>query len=178
MRIAMTLVGACTALATVGGAQQTSSAGATDWFGRGIVGVRESGTEVQLDLRTEAQGMLLRLAQGEPITIVAIGPFAAGESLVRLPPAPPAEHVVIPAPERSGTISVTTNREATPSPGLPRLVVPEYLLLVLSDRAPDSTVIRRIRSIPGFDPETAAHDLTEYLVGRQSPMWAGYLARR
>ena len=177
MRIAMVLLTAGAALATAGAAQQTDAAGATDWFGRGIVGVRQSGTEVQLELRAAAQGMLLRLAQGEPITIVAVGPFAAGESVVRLQPTASIEGVA-PAPEHPATISVSTNREAMPATGLPLAAPPEYLLLVLSDRAPDSTVIRRIRSIPGFDPATAAHDLTEYLVGRQSPMWAGYLARR
>ncbi|MFI5208582.1 MAG: hypothetical protein ACHQX4_11275, partial [Gemmatimonadales bacterium] len=132
---------------------------------------------VQLELRTEAQGMLLRLVQGERITIVAIGPFALGESMVRLPPAPPAERVTLAAEHRS-TISVSTDRQAMPSTSLEPAASPEYLLLVLSDRAPDSAVTRRIGTIPGFDPATAAHDLTEYLVGRQSPMWAGYLARR
>jgi hypothetical protein len=177
MRIAIGLATACAALATAGAAQQTSAAGATDWFGRGIVGIRQSGTEVQLELRIEAQGMLLRLVEGEPITIVAVGPFTAGESVVRLPPAPPAERVTF-ATEHRATITVSTTRQPAPVATGPRAPAREYLLLVLSDHSPDSVVTRRIGTIPGFDPATAAHDLSEYLVGRQSPMWAGYLARR
>lgn len=174
MRIAIALLTAGVAL-TAASQGQVRSAGATDWFGPGIVGVREAGTEIQLDLRTRAHGMLLRLVEGEPITIVAVGPFAAGESMVRLPPAPRVERAIA-APERPATIAVSTSRQVM-TPEL-RAAPPEYLLLVLSDRAPDATVTRRIGSIPGFDPATAAHDLTEFLVGRQSPMWAGYLARR
>jgi len=222
-------------------AQQAQTAGATDWFGRGIVAVRQEGTEVQLDLRVEAQGMLLRLAEGQPIHIVAVGPFAAGESVVRLPPEPP-ERVTVAwgqpvrqsdedQAERQRTIDRATcmqsqaavQRQATrqgpassppadpntpqPAPTSPygsgantgdiagicvstsRLAGPrttsvlrapprEYLLLILTDHAIDSTVTRRIAAIPGFDPSTAAHDLSEYLVGRHSPMWAGYFARR
>lgn len=176
--VGIALLTACAALAPAGTAQQTGSAGAIDWFGRGIVAVQRSGTEVRLDLRTEAQGMLLRLAQGEPITIVAVGPFAAGESVVRLPPAQPPAARAAPAPQRSTSIAVRTNRQAPPAADPPREAPQEYLLLVLCDRTPDSAVTDRIRRVPGFDPVTAAHDLTEFLVGRQSPMWAGYLARR
>jgi hypothetical protein len=217
------LLAACAALASKGVAQQTSSAGATDWFGQGIVAVRQSGTELQLDLRTEAQGMILRLVEHEPITIVAVGPFAAGQSVVRLPPelgpqrfqvttnpgspgsTNPAQTDMAmtaaclhaqgegsrgPATARPGTatvngqptvtsdICIRTARTAPTTTTVLRAPPREYLLLVLSDRSPDSTVIGRIGRVPGFDPATAAHDLAEYLVGRQSPMWAGYLVRR
>jgi hypothetical protein len=223
MRIAMAFLVVSTAVASAGRAQEVRSAGATDWFGRGILGVRQSGTEVRLELRTESQGMLLRLVEGEPITIVAVGPFAAGESIVRLPAAAPPERVEASA-DRPGVLSntgvrntdimrtssclksqgegpgaapippgtPTVNGQPTVDPGICvsttrrppitasvlRAPAREYLLLVLSDRAPDSIVTGRIGTIPGFDPATAAHDLAEYLVGRQSPMWAGYLARR
>ncbi|MFI5280473.1 MAG: hypothetical protein ACHQU1_08260 [Gemmatimonadales bacterium] len=223
MRNAIVLVTVCAVCASTGVAQQSGAAGATDWFGQGIVAVRQSGTELQLDLRTEAQGMVLRLVEHEPITIVAVGPFAAGQSVVRLPPSLGPQRVQVrtdpttavpgnptqtdiamtaaclhaqgegsrgPAPARPGTatvngqptvtsdICVRTVRTAPTTTTVLRAPPREYLLLVLSDQAPDSTVISRIRSIPGFDPATAAHDLAEYLVGRQSPMWAGYLARR
>jgi hypothetical protein len=164
-------------------AQEPQSAGATDWFGRGIVRVRQEGTEVQLDLKTESQGMLLRLAEGQPITIVAIGPFAAGISTVRIPPEPTVERVTVTSGRRSSSadlaVTTTTRRDAPMrSTDIVRAPPREYLLLVLSDRPIDSTVTSRIGTIPGFDPATAAHDLPEFLVGRRSPMWAGYLARR
>src|SRR5260221_14070283 len=108
-RPGLTLLIACAALTRAGAAQQSGAGGAIDWFGRGVVEVGRSGTEIHLDLRTEAQGMLLRLVPGEPITIVAIGPFAAGESVVRVTPSPPSERA-LPAPERSTTIAVSTAR--------------------------------------------------------------------
>jgi hypothetical protein len=219
MRFLATLVVIGAALPHAAPAQQGSSAGATDWFGRGIVGVRESGTEVHLDLRTESHGLLLRLVEGEPIIIVAVGPFAAGASVVRLAPMPPPVRAQAgagrPASSNEGPWDSDVMRNGggclrsageerggpPPPPGAPPgggappapaaicvstvrspatagEPVREYLLLVLTDRPPDSLVTRRIRTIPGFDPATAAHDLAEYLVGRQSPMWAGYLVRR
>jgi hypothetical protein len=178
---AVAVLAAVLLLAPGAAAQEPQSAGATEWFGRGIVRVREQGTEVQLDLKTESQGMLLRLAEGQPITIVAIGPFAAGLSTVRIPPEPSGERVT-PAPGRPVSrveVAVpTTLRREVPIGSTEAVRAPrEYLLLVLSDRPIDSTVTRRIGTIPGFDPATAAHDLPEFLVGRRSPMWAGYLAR-
>src|SRR5258708_18796567 len=156
-RPGLTLLIACAALTRAGAAQQSGAGGAIDWFGRGIVEVGRSGTEIHLELRTGAQGMLLRLAPGEPITIVAVGPFAAGESVVRLQPALPAERLAA-ATEHSPTIAVSTDRQAPRLSSPTRDVLPEYLLLVLSDRAPDSIAIGRIRSIPGFDAATAPHD--------------------
>jgi hypothetical protein len=223
MRVWTSLLTACAALTAAGYGQDVRSAGATDWFGQGIVAIRQSGTELQLDLRTEAQGMILRLAENEPITIAAVGPFAAGQSVVRLPPTLGPQRVQVRTDATSGPINpdqtdiaMTSSclkaqgegRTGMSAPGAASVngqptVLPsgicvrtvrtqptpattsvlrapprEYLLLVLADRAPDSTVISRIRSIPGFDPATAAHDLAEFLVGRQTPMWAGYLARR
>jgi len=169
------------ALAQVAAAQEPQSAGATDWFGRGIVQVRSEGTEVQLDLKTGSQGMLLRLVEGQPITIVAIGPFAAGLSTVRIAPEPTGSAPVTrerPTNRLAVAVVTTTRRDAAPPSADAAPPPPEFLLLVLSDQPIDSTVTRRIGGIPGFDPATAAHDLAEYLVGRRSPMWAGYLARR
>ena len=180
---AVAVLAAALVLAPGAAAQEPQSSGATDWFGRGIVRVRQEGTEVQLDLKVESQGMLLRLAEGQPITIVAIGPFAAGLSTVRIPPEPTGERVTLAPGRPTSRIDVavpTTLRREAPagSTDVVRAPPPEFLLLVLSDRPIDSTVTNRIGTIPGFDPATAAHDLPEFLVGRRSPMWAGYLTRR
>lgn len=71
---------------------------------------------------------------------------------------------------------------AVPAPrrvSLPRAPAREYLLLVLSDQPLDTAdIARRLAAMPAPVPATAAHDVAEYLVGRRSPMWAGYLARR
>jgi len=220
------MLAAVVAIAPAAVAQEPQSAGATDWYGRGIVRIQQEGTEVRLDLKTEAQGMLLRLVEGQPIAVVAVGPFAAGESVVRIPPQPGPERVRVTeghapgdaevaaaqaaaeresahcmaveaernridpsraTPTRGGAsystsscgngVALTTQR-AVRSTTILRAAPREYLLLVVCDQPIDTAIARRIGTIPGFDPATAAHDLPEFLVGRRSPMWAGYLARR
>src|SRR5947209_20237261 len=107
------MLAAVLALAASAAAQEPQAAGATEWFGRGIVQVRAEGTEVQLDLKSASQGMLLRLVEGQPITIVAIGPFAAGLSTVRIAPEPTGSAPVSrERPSNRVAVVTTTRRDA------------------------------------------------------------------
>jgi hypothetical protein len=198
-------------------AAMAQSSGEADWFGRGIVGVRDQGTAVYLDLRVGAPGLLLRLAEGEPVRVLQAGAFPAGLSVVRIParqagaatavtrpgsgPLDPARSEQdaraarrdceargragntdsLMAATRRGECSTIRARAEQPprTTTVLRAPAPEYLLLVLSDQPLDSADLgRRLAELPPFDVATAAHDVAEYLVGRRSPMWAGYLARR
>jgi hypothetical protein len=57
--------------------------------------------------------------------------------------------------------------------------VSDYILFVVSDSVVTADQLeQRLHTVRAFDFETIAHDLSEYLVGRRTPMWAGYLIAR
>ena len=173
------------------------SEGATDWFGDGVTGVRGQGTMVRLALRQPANVIGLRIEPTGIVRVVGNASLDSGRRWMRLtaptradPTAPVAAPesacqvaigriVPVGAPTAAGTRACPIIEMPMSLRGQsPRESGATFLLMIVSDSAFTADEIgQRLNTIRQFHLETVVHDLPEYLVGRRTAMWAGYLVR-
>ena len=175
--------------------------GATDWFGRGITGVRDRGSMIRLSLRQPASVVGLHIRPDGSVSVVGNATVRPGEHWIRLPgvaseppslprvdsqalqpcqprigrsPGPPGS---VQGPVGSRACPVVTMLP-TPDRAARGYRAPEFLLLVVSDSTfTNEDISQRLVTVRRFQLATVAHDLPEFLVGRRTAMWAGYLVR-
>jgi hypothetical protein len=197
-------------------AQVTDSAGATDWFGPGVTGVRRDGALLRLRLLRPASVAVLQIFEVGTVRLLGVTSLEAGDRWIEVLPkfgrrtatGPTAAETAAPLRDachmydgRQGVVSAPGGPlpGAPPSPACYLIVRPpsasesgaaarapsqrnglsDYILFVVSDTVVTAGQLEeRLNTVRVFGFETIAHDLPEYLVGRRTPMWAGYLVAR
>src|SRR5437868_14714053 len=67
-------------------AQMTDSAGATDWFGRGVTGVRRDGALLRLNLSRPASVAVLQIFEVGTVRLLGVRSFEAGDRWIEVLP--------------------------------------------------------------------------------------------
>ena len=110
--------------------------------------------------------------------------FEGRTGVVAAPGSPPPRNAPTPGCYRivrtpSAATGAPGGAEASSRGAGTRRRLTDYILLVVSDSiVTTEQLAERMLLARSFEFETVTHDLPEFLVGRRTPMWAGYLVTR
>src|SRR5689334_5751184 len=141
MRLVMALLLAAAPLQ----AQATASAGATDWFGRGVTGIRRDGALLRLNLLRSASVAVLQIFEVGTVRVLGVRSFDAGEQWVDVLPKVGRRNATGPtagetaAPLRDACHMYEGRQGVTAAPGAPPAGSPPTPACYLIVRPPSAT---------------------------------------